>query len=490
MKKLISLLIVAAMLLGMCAFAAAEEPVEVRVSVSSLGNGWPATLEEDWVYQKILKDINVSFKLELVDDYWNAMGTRMDIYDAYMIDIDHLRTWGRDGALLDLTELKETKLASYYDWLGSTKLSAAYVDGVLYGLPKLYDGSKSQLCVTIRQDWLDALGLKMPETIQDLYDVAYAFTYNDPDKNGENDTLGLTAAKPSATGVFLFDTILGSFDTAMGNWILIRDGKVTNALLQPGMVQGLEWCKKFVDAKIVDNDCLSTAGTSQFVSGKVGMIGCTWPGIWKAYGQQQIHDVNPNAVTNFFTTLKSEVGAEPAMYQGDLNSTNAILAISADITDEKLDALIKYIDYITVGEGANLVYYGLEGEHWAYDEQGRIRMTENATAANYISTYQLFSRKELEYLDAKFPEAKMVFDQTTAANRIWTYNSLVIEPEEIYLEDMESYARQQLLAFIYGERELTQEEYDKFIGELNDNFQFDVYMQAAQEQLAAYGLVD
>ena len=68
-------------------------------------------------------------------------------------------------------------------------------------------------------------------------------------------------------------------------------------------------------------------------------------------------------------------------------------------------------------------------------------------------------------------------------------DDLVIEPEEIYLEDMESYARQQLLAFIYGERELTQEEYDKFIGELNDNFQFDVYMEAAQEQLAAYGLV-
>ena len=63
MKKLISLLIVAAMLLGMCAFAAAEEPVEVRVSVSSLGNGWPATLEEDWVYQKILKDINVSLNI-------------------------------------------------------------------------------------------------------------------------------------------------------------------------------------------------------------------------------------------------------------------------------------------------------------------------------------------------------------------------------------------------------------------------------------------
>ena len=490
MKKLISMLLVVAMMLGLCSFAAAEEPVEIRIAVNSLGNGWPANLEDDFVYQKILKDINVSVKLELVDNYYESMGTRLDIYDAYMIDIDHLRTWGREGFLLDLTELKDTSLANYFGWLGSTKLSAAYVDGVLYGLPKLYDGSKSQLCVTIRQDWLDALNLKMPETIQDLYDVAYAFTYNDPDQNGQNDTLGLTAAKPSATGVFLFDTILGSFDTVMGNWIIIRDGKVTNTLLQPGMVEGLQWCKKFVDAKIVDNDALNTAGTSNFQNGLCGMIACTWPGIWKAYGQKQIHDVNPNAVTNFFTTLKSEVGAEPAMFQGDLNSTNAIAAINVDISEEHLEALIKYIDYITTGEGANLVYYGIEGDHWVYDENGKIKMTENATAANYISTYQLFSRKELEYLEVKFPEAKIVFDETTAANRIWTYNSLVVEDEDMYLADMESYIRQQQLAFIYGERELTQAEYDKFVQELNDLYQFDEYMELAQEQLAAQGLVE
>lgn len=488
MKKLISMLLVVAMLLGLCAFAAAEEPVEILISASSLGNGWPANLEDDFVYQKILKDINVSVKFELVDNYYENMGTRLDRYDAYLIDIDHLRTWGREGFLLDLTELKDGGLANYFEWLGSTKLYGAYVDGVLYGLPKMYDGSKSQLCVTVRQDWLDKLGLEMPKTIQDLYDVCYAFTYKDPDGNGIDDTLGLTAAKPSATGVFLFDTILGSFDTVMGNWIIIRDGKVTNTLLQPGMVEGLEWCKKFVDAKLLDNDALTTAGTSNFQNGRCGMIACTWPGIWKAYGQQQIHDINPNAVTTFFTTLASEVGAAPAMFQGDLNSTNAIAAINVDISDEHLEALIKYIDYITTGEGANLVYYGIEGDHWVYDENGQIVMTENATAANYISTYQIFSRKELEYLNVKFPEAKMVFDATTAAERIWTYNSLVVEDEDMYLADMESYIRQQQLNFIYGDRELSQAEYDKFIQELNDQYGFDAYMESATEQLAVFGL--
>ena len=43
----------------------------------------------------------------------------------------------------------------------------------------------------IRQDWLDNLGLKMPTTIEELKEVARAFTEDDPDGNGQNDTYGL-----------------------------------------------------------------------------------------------------------------------------------------------------------------------------------------------------------------------------------------------------------------------------------------------------------
>ena len=219
------------------------------------------------------------------------------------------------------------------------------------------------------------------------------------------------------------------------------------------------------------------------------MLSSSWTGIWKAYGQEQIHNVNPNAVTNFFTTLKSEVGAPDAMFTDDLNTTNTVYGISADISDEKLNAMFKLIDYLVSDDGSKLVFYGLKDVHWKYDDNGNIVMTDRAKEANYISTYQLFSRKEAEYLNVKFPEAKKVFDATMSANRIQVYNSLVREPEEMFLSDMESYAKQELLNFIYGDRELTQEEYDKFIQELRDLYDFDAYMEAATEQLTAYGLV-
>lgn len=489
MKKLLSLLLAAMMVLSLCMVSAvAEDPIEIEIAVSSLGNGWPTNLEDDFVYQKILADTGISMKLTLVDDFYTAINARItgdNTPDMIKTDIDHVITWTREEAILDMTDYLDTKLANYKAWLGSTKMEACYVDGRLMALPQIYDGSKQQYEVTIRQDWLDALGLSMPTTLQEYYDVAYAFTYNDPDGNQLNDTIGITGSK----GLYTFDSIMGCFDTCLSNQIIIRDGKVTNTLLQPGMVQGLEWCKKFVDAKIVDPDCVTTSGADKFKAGTVGMIACSWPGIWKAYGQQQIHDINPNAVTTFFTSLKSEVGADDVMFTVDLNTTNTAYVISADVSEEKLEAIFKLIDYIVSDEGSKLVYYGIENVHWQYDENGNIVMTDRATEANYISTYQLFSRKEAEYLNVKFPEAKEVFTASMAAPRIEVYNSLVRESEDMYLSDMEKYIKTELLNFIYGDRELSQEEYDKFIQELIDVYEFDTYMEDAAEQLAAYGLV-
>ncbi|MDR0668825.1 MAG: extracellular solute-binding protein [Treponema sp.] len=46
----------------------------------------------------------------------------------------------------------------------------------------------------IRKDWLAKLGLKMPTTPDEFFNVLKAFTENDPDGNGKKDTYGLTAA--------------------------------------------------------------------------------------------------------------------------------------------------------------------------------------------------------------------------------------------------------------------------------------------------------
>ena len=110
--------------------------------------------------------------------------------------------------------------------------------------------SATYTLLNVRQDWLDKLGLTVPKTVDDVYKVAYAFTYNDPDGNGKNDTIGYSGKAP-----YGFEPIANAYDTALGNYIIVRDGKVTNTLSQPhmpfpGYPQGV-WEFRFLPLEVV-----------------------------------------------------------------------------------------------------------------------------------------------------------------------------------------------------------------------------------------------
>lgn len=61
-------------------------------------------------------------------------------------------------------------------------------DGVTWGIPT----SSSTSCFSryYREDWLNKLNMDVPYTINDFYDVLKAFTYDDPDGDGLNNTRG------------------------------------------------------------------------------------------------------------------------------------------------------------------------------------------------------------------------------------------------------------------------------------------------------------
>ena len=489
MKKLLSLLL--AMTLAVCAApvlpaCAEQEPVELVLATNLLNNGFPASLADDWVHQKILEDTGISLVVTLIDDYYTALNARIaggSIPDLLWADSENMRTYAEEGILLDLTPYTGKELAGLMSWIGDTNITPYQYQGDLYALPKNYVNAIDYININVRRDWLDNLGLSVPATVQDLYDVAYAFTFKDPDQNGMDDTFGFSCQK----GFYAYDTIANCFDTALGNYVILRDGKVTNALLQPGMKDALTWCKKFNDAGIMDPDCYTTSGTNKAIAGQVGLITLAWSSLYKAAYRAQVADVNPKAEWMAFGPLASEVDAEPSLVALDVSASLGAYCVSADISEEKLQAVFKLVDYLISPEGSNLVYYGLEGVHWNKDENGRITMTDKAKEANYTPTYQLFGRNEVDYLNVKFPEAKAEFEHAMDTNRYVVYNSLIEEPDTVYLDDLNDYINNQLLAFIYGDRDIAA--YDDFIQELYDIYGFGDFMDAAAEQMAAYGYV-
>ena len=291
MKKLISLLLVAMMALSLCMVSAsADEPVEIEIAVSSLGNGWPADLKDDFIYQKILEDTGVSMKLVLVDDFYTAVNARItggNTPDMIKTDVDHMITWVRMEALKDMTPYLDNELANYKSWLGSTEMTACYVDGKLYALPQIYDGSKHQYCVTIRQDWLDALGLEAPRTWDELAQVANAFVTEDPDGNGEDDTIGIlgpgNADHMNAVGgnQFGLDSLFSCYQSYPQYWLEGEDGKVEYGSIKPETKTALENISKLYADGDIDPEMLVRSDSKEpLLAGKVGIFFGPW---WCAY---------------------------------------------------------------------------------------------------------------------------------------------------------------------------------------------------------------
>ncbi len=48
--------------------------------------------------------------------------------------------------------------------------------------------------IYLRQDWMDALGLDMPETTEELREVLRAFVNDDPNGNAKKDEIGMLGA--------------------------------------------------------------------------------------------------------------------------------------------------------------------------------------------------------------------------------------------------------------------------------------------------------
>ncbi len=96
------------------------------------------------------------------------------------------------GLLMPLDELIEKYAPNYKEYMEEHPELKDFVtyDGKTYMLTS--KRSRDEILnhgAWIRKDWLDRMGLEMPETVDELLDVARVFRDNDPDGNGVNDTV-------------------------------------------------------------------------------------------------------------------------------------------------------------------------------------------------------------------------------------------------------------------------------------------------------------
>lgn len=139
----------------------------------------------------------------------------------------------------------------------------------------------------IRQDWLDSLGLEAPRTWDELVKVAEAFVTQDPDGNGEDDTIGILGPSNSdhmnAIGgnQYGLDPLFSSFQSYPQYWLQGEDGTVEYGSIQPETRDALEKISELYTNKLIDPEMLVRSDSKEpLLAGKVGIFFGPW---WSGY---------------------------------------------------------------------------------------------------------------------------------------------------------------------------------------------------------------
>lgn len=263
----------------------------------------------------------------------------------------------RDGAFWDLTDYVDDY--EYLSQMNDLVKNNSSIDGRIYGIYRSRDLGRQG--VTIRKDWLENVGLEIPETIDDFYNVLKAFTFDDPNESGEDDTVGMVAS--SHEGAW---DVMQTWFGAPNKW-----GYDENEDLQPDFLtdeyrEALHFFKGMYEEGLVNEDFAvmdpadlngvlqrGEAGLGQTVVDEAARI------------QEDMPDPE-DVVFDVFGAVKGSKGhfnLPTAGYGGML-----AISTSAVETEEELRRVLEFLDQLNTEEAQILAFNGIEGIHYEIND--------------------------------------------------------------------------------------------------------------------------
>lgn len=217
-------------------------------------------------------------------------------------------------------------------------------DGKRYGIPVLQDAYQADSVLWVRQDWLDNLGLQAPTTLEEMEVVLDAFVNQDPDKNGQKDTLGLAIGIKDGFTAYMSDVnaLFGANGTIPKQWNLAEDGTLTYGSVASGARDTLEMLARWYSKGYLPTEAAVydiNKATESIVQGKAGMIfGAHWMAEWP------LGDVVKNDPAAKFIPLAVPAGADGTKGFKLNPIVNRVMLISKE--SEHPDAYFLYTNWL------------------------------------------------------------------------------------------------------------------------------------------------
>lgn len=535
-KKLLAGLLAGCMAMSMAPVASAEAPEGFNATGMPIMNEkitlkvWiEGGADIDWEQNALLKEIEEksNIKLEIISspladalqkrNLMLASGDYPDIiltdWTAIFSKSDVMQYAVKEGIFLPITDYIDeygNNMKRIFEENPNYREGSTAPDGEIYGFARF---SECYHCsaypkIYLRQDWMDTLGLEMPETTEELREVLRAFVNNDPNGNGEKDEIGLLGATTWNTMVEY--ALMGmSFQTVKPDfWLsLSEDGDVEFSPSTDAYREGLRYMKSLYDEGLIDGTSFTQkddqmAQTVRTEPHIVGMYVCDHAGMG--------YDTNDVEEAENYQILIPVAGPDGVRLQGQNANEGDVTGFEAVITDacEYPEAAFRLIDEFFYDDEYEMKrMYGPEGIGWDYAPEGTKNVfggdakyvinsiSEDVSAEIENDKFTVGPQADLaEFRLSMLPEADDIYAPGNYEQRI-TLDTQKVEqyiPEERldyevfipldmtdeYAEiqtNLNTYVRMATVQFITGERDI-ETGWDQYLSEL-DAYKVDRYVE-------------
>ena len=309
-------------------------------------------------------------------------------------------------------------------------------DGNIYFMPFI-GAVKTFKVWMLRGDWLDKLGLEVPVTLDDWYNVLKAFKEQDPNGNGEADEIPYTTRNTQA-GVLAFMEAFGISGFEANEQFFIEDGQVKYAYTDPRCKEALEFINKLYSEGLIDSE-YATNDTNVWLSRLTNEVsGACQDTTARAYSWgTQVRAANADSDAYFVVVAPPKGPDGTQMTTSQMQAIRGFTAISAD--SPYIKEIVQLFDYFYSEEGSLLMNFGIEGETYTM-ENGKPTYTENiandSQGRSILSMLNIYGHREWAY-----------------KQDIGYEDALLDETYVNYRNDMEQYIRPTIPALSFTEEE-------------------------------------
>lgn len=364
-----------------------EDAPFVITTLASFFEQEPPSTTNNPVFDFVQEKLNVEIQVT-----WTPNGEAMTKFNTMMAGDNALMVMGgadvsssnyirmcQTGAFWDITDIIKD-----YPFITDTLMSdvqrdTSLTEGRRYCIPSYVPDAR--IAMVYRVDWVENLGIELPEVMsaQDYYDLAKAFTEQDPDQNGVDDTTGFNYVDDQDKEVnYGFNTL--AVACGAPNRYGVRDGQVVAYFQTEEYMNCLRMMHDMYENGYLNSEFMTLGSGAKYnpmLEGRAGFMFTTATNAVTPGGKFDTLLANdPDAVIGYKMLSLDPNGNKVVNSNITGVSGGNVFPVSAVKSEEDLRKILQFMVDLNQGDCAKALDIGIEGIHYTTDADGTINITD------------------------------------------------------------------------------------------------------------------